>query len=67
MFNFKYTTPKETDKGRHTNETISKSSVHTFKDTNRDVISDELSKLNANYPDYDINVSVAFKLHKSSK
>lgn len=67
MLNFTYTTPKEENTGRKENELVEKTAKHTFKDTNRDIINDELSKLMARYPDYDFNLTLSMKKSKSKK
>lgn len=67
MLNFSYTTPKEEDKGRHENETVTSSATHVFKGTNRDVINDEIAKLMARYPDYDFEVKFTFKKQRKSE
>lgn len=67
MLNFTYTTPKEENRGRYDGETVSKVAKHTFKDSNRDILSEELSKLMARYPDYNFNITIAIKPSKSKK
>lgn len=67
MLNFSYTTPKSEDTGLRKNEKVESVEKHTFKDSNREILSDELSKLMAKYPDYDLDIKISFKKQKGSK
>lgn len=67
MLNFSYTTPKEKDKGKQENEFVESTTRHTFKDSNRDILNDEISKLMARYPDYNLDIKINFTRQKGSK
>lgn len=59
---FKYTTPKEAKQGRHDGETIEGATTHKFKDTNLDVVTQEVRKLMASYgAEHNFELTLAFK------